>query len=164
MSALLATRLCIVLAVALIVSGGFFTGHILPLIGFSLGFGGFWLANTHWRWYFFSTLSFLALLACAVALSSWHGAWWALGATLVLIGAWDLEAFSDRLKAHDRVEPGLERAHLQQIGLVALVGFIAASIALIWSISLNLGSALFLAFVSIVALILVLRAGGRSAG
>ncbi len=163
MNATLVARACIALALLLIVLGGAVSGHGAVAL-FSVFLGGLWLINTFLSWYSWSTFSFLGLLICAALLSVWQAEWWALSATIFLVSAWDFDAFSARLKEHHKIEHGIEKAHLRQIGLIALVGFILGSIPLVWRFSLALSGALLLAIILIIVLVLSLRTGGRTAG
>jgi hypothetical protein len=84
-----------------------------------------WLITHFRRWYWFSSVALLAIIFVA-AYGVWNGfptVWMLLGAVGGLLG-WDLSDFARRLSyasAMDDVR-GMERRHLERVGIVAALG------------------------------------------
>jgi len=92
-----------------------------------------WLL-AHWRkYYWFSSVAlFLTLIAAAYGV--WNGfttIWMLLGALGGLLG-WDLSDFARRLSyaAPNDDAQGMERRHLERVGIVAVLGFGIAILSL----------------------------------
>jgi len=96
-----------------------------PARGFVL-LGALWLA-AHWRkWYWFSSVGLLVTIIAA-AYGVWHQfpiIWMLLGALGGLLG-WDLSDFARRLSYAAPMDDtsGMERRHLERVGIVAALGF-----------------------------------------
>src|SRR6185503_21128297 len=95
--------------------------------------GALWLAG-HWRkWYWFSSVGLLITIIAA-AYGVWSGfptIWMLLGALGGLLG-WDLSDFARRLSYAARTDDlqGMERRHLERVGIVAGLGFGLALLSL----------------------------------
>jgi len=87
--------------------------------------GALWLA-AHWRkWYWFSSMGLLITIIAA-AYGVWREfstVWMLLGALGGLLG-WDLSDFARRLSYAAPMDDtqGLERRHLERVGIVAALG------------------------------------------
>ncbi len=84
-----------------------------------------WLLAHFRRWYWFASLALLVIIVAA-AYGVWHGfatIWMLLGAVGGLI-AWDLSDFARRLSYASPMDDtrGLERRHLERVGIVAGLG------------------------------------------
>ena len=96
-----------------------------PALWFVL-LGALWLA-AHWRkWYWFSSVGLLLTIIAAA-----YGVWREFPTTWMLLGAlggllgWDLSDFARRLgyaAPMDDIQ-GMERRHLERVGIVAALGF-----------------------------------------
>ena len=88
--------------------------------------GVLWLA-AHWRkWYWFSSVGLLITIVAA-AYGVWHEfpiVWMLLGALGGLLG-WDLSDFARRLSYAAPMDDttGMERRHLERVGIVTALGF-----------------------------------------
>src|SRR5436309_3717293 len=84
-----------------------------------------WLIAHFRKWYWFSSLALLVMIFAA-AYGVWQGfptAWMLLGAVCSLLG-WDLSDFARRLSNASPMNDtrGLERRHLERVGIVAALG------------------------------------------
>ena len=108
------------------------------------GFAGFagwfvllgilWLAAQWRKYYWFSSLA-LVIIIVAAAYGVWHGfptVWMLLGVLGGLLG-WDLSDFARRLSYASPMDDtrGLERRHLERVGIVTALGFGLALLSLI---------------------------------
>jgi hypothetical protein len=99
-------------------------GFADPARGFIL-LGTLWLAS-HWRkWYWFSAMGLLITIIAA-AYGVWREfstAWMLLGALGGLLG-WDLSDFARRLSYAAPMDDtrGMERRHMERVGIVATLG------------------------------------------
>ena len=95
----------------------------------SLLLGALWLAG-HWRkWYWFSSVGLLITIIAA-AYGVWREfptIWMLLGALGGLLG-WDLSDFARRLSYAAPMDDtqGMERRHLERVGIVAALGLAIA--------------------------------------
>lgn len=129
LSALLAS---IVFASASFAWGYFQSGFGLYAI-WILIFGAGWLLVAWRKWNWFSSIALLVYIVVAVL-----GLWFEFSSTLMFAGgmlalfAWDVSDFRRRLNlsAKDDDVRRLEGHHLLQISLLALLGFMLASITL----------------------------------
>jgi hypothetical protein len=99
-------------------------GFTRPAIWFPL-LGALWLA-AHWRkWYWFSSVGLLITIIAAA-----YGVWrefptiWMLLGALGGLLAWDLSDFARRLSYAAPMDDtqGMERRHLERVGIVAALG------------------------------------------
>ena len=84
-----------------------------------------WLITHFRKWYWFSSLALLAIISAA-AYGVWREfptVWMLLGALGGLLG-WDLSDFARRLSYASPMDDtsGLERRHLERVGIVATLG------------------------------------------
>ncbi|HJR80697.1 MAG TPA: hypothetical protein VJ821_11540 [Anaerolineales bacterium] len=104
---------------------GYSQGGFTSLALWFLLLGVAWLA-AHWRkWYWFSSISMLIMIAAA-AYGVWQEfpiVWMVLGALGGLLG-WDLSDFARRLSYASPLDDtrGMERRHLERVGIVAALG------------------------------------------
>ena len=95
--------------------------------------GALWLVG-HWRkWYWFSSVGLLITIIVA-AYGVWREfptIWMLLGALGGLLG-WDLSDFARRLSYAAPMDDtqGMERRHLERVGIVAALGFGLALLSL----------------------------------
>jgi hypothetical protein len=85
-----------------------------------------WLVTHFRKWYWFSSLALL-ITVVAAGYGVWRGfpiVWMLLGALGGLLG-WDLSDFARRLSYASPMDDiqGMERLHLQRVGIVAVLGF-----------------------------------------
>lgn len=84
-----------------------------------------WLITHFRKWYWFSSVALLITILAA-AFGVWHAfstVWMLLGALGGLLG-WDLSDFARRLSFASPMDDtrGLERLHLERVGIVAVLG------------------------------------------
>jgi hypothetical protein len=112
-------------------------GSVSLAIGYSLAgasayslwflmLGGLWLFTHVRKWYWFSSIALL-IIVFAAAYGVWSEfpvVWMLLGALGGLLG-WDLSDFARRLSYASPMDDtrGLERLHLERVGIVAALGF-----------------------------------------
>jgi hypothetical protein len=88
--------------------------------------GGLWLLTHVRKWYWFSSIALLGILAAAAfgVWSEFPVVWMLLGALGGLLG-WDLSDFARRLSYASPMDDtrSLERLHLERVGIVAALGF-----------------------------------------
>jgi hypothetical protein len=122
---ILALIISIILGTGSIAFGYSQMGFTDPPLWFAL-VGALWLA-AHWRkWYWFSSVGLLVTIIAA-AYGVWHQfpiIWMLLGALGGLLG-WDLSDFARRLSYASPMDDtqGMERRHLERVGIVAALGF-----------------------------------------
>ena len=96
--------------------------------GYSLWFlllAAVWLVMHFRKWYWFSSIA-LVIVILAAAFGVWHEfptVWMLLGALGGLLG-WDLSDFARRLSYAAPMDDtrGLERLHMERVGIVAALG------------------------------------------
>jgi hypothetical protein len=85
-----------------------------------------WLMAHFRKWYWFSSIALLAIIAAAAygVWSEFPTVWMLLGALGGLLG-WDLSDFARRLSYASPLDDthNLERLHLERVGIVAALGF-----------------------------------------
>lgn len=91
-----------------------------------LALAGAWLITHVRKWYWFSSLALLVMVFAA-AYGVWREfrvVWMLLGALGGLLG-WDLSDFARRLSYASLMDDtrGIERLHLERVGIVAALGF-----------------------------------------
>jgi hypothetical protein len=96
--------------------------------------GGVWLTAHFRKWYWFSSIALL-LIVFAAAYGVWREfrtVWMLLGALGGLLG-WDLSDFARRLSYASPMDDtrGMERLHLERVGIVAGLGFGLAILSVI---------------------------------
>ncbi|HSB00369.1 MAG TPA: hypothetical protein VLE49_06955 [Anaerolineales bacterium] len=84
-----------------------------------------WLIAHFRKWYWFSSVALLVMILAA-AYGVWYGfptVWMLLGAVGGLLG-WDLSDFARRLSYAAPMDDtrGMERRHLERVGIVAVLG------------------------------------------
>ena len=92
-----------------------------------------WLITHFRRWYWFSSIALLVTIIAA-AFGVWSGfptIWMLLGALGGLLG-WDLSDFARRLSYAAPMDDtrGMERLHMERVGIVAVLGFGLAILSL----------------------------------
>ncbi len=115
-------------------------------------FGMFWLVGVwqRWRWFAYAGLAFnLAVAALGLWFTNFPPGWMFAGAIGGLL-AFDLTDFSYRLRFSASAEERrqVERRHLLRITLLALVGFVLASLAMMFTLNYSFEWGLFLAIVA----------------
>lgn len=95
---------------------------------------GSWLVTHFRKWYWFSSIALL-LIVFAAAYGVWREfptVWMLLGALGGLLG-WDLSDFARRLSYASPMDDtrGMERLHLERVGIVAVLGFGLAILSII---------------------------------
>ncbi len=97
-----------------------------------LGTGWFFAIWQEWKWYS-SVALFISTVAAALGL--WFGfiPGWMFAGGIFALFAWDMDNFRQRLRGlvKDDEIRGLERRHLARISLLALIGLVLASIAML---------------------------------
>ena len=112
-------------------------GTISLAIGYSQGgasnyllwffiLGALWLITQFRKWYWFSSMALL-IIVFAAAYGIWKEfriVWMLLGALGGLLG-WDLSDFARRLSYASPMDDihGMERFHMERVGIVAALGF-----------------------------------------
>lgn len=117
--------------------------------------GALWLVTHLRKWYWFSSIALLVIVFAA-AYGVWQEfptVWMLLGALGGLLG-WDLSDFARRLSYASPMDDtrGMERLHLQRVGIVAALGFGLAILSVVIRIQR-------LAFEVAVALVLLAALG-----
>ena len=117
--------------------------------------GALWLVTHLRKWYWFSSIALLVIIFAA-AYGVWQEfptVWMLLGALGGLLG-WDLSDFARRLSYASPMDDtrGMERLHLQRVGIVAALGFGLAILSVVIRIQR-------LAFEVAVALVLLAALG-----
>ena len=106
------------------------------MAGYSIWFlllGVIWLGTHFRKWYWFSSIALLITIIAA-AFGVWNGfptIWMLLGALGGLLG-WDLSDFARRLSYAAPMDDtrGMERLHMERVGIVAVLGFGLAILSL----------------------------------
>jgi hypothetical protein len=88
--------------------------------------GGIWLITHFRKWYWFSSIALL-IIVFGAAYGVWREfttVWMLLGALGGLLG-WDLSDFARRLSYASPMDDtrGMERLHMERVGIVAALGF-----------------------------------------
>lgn len=98
------------------------------MAGYSLWFlllAAGWLITHFRKWYWFSSLALLVIILAAAfgVWSEFPSVWMLLGALGGLLG-WDLSDFARRLSYAAPMDDtrGMERIHMERVGLVAVLG------------------------------------------
>ena len=126
-----------------------------------LAFTFVWLvaAWRRWRWFAYVGLTFNFL---AAALGLWFlnfpPGWMFTGAILALM-AWDLTDFQyrERFAASDEEKSASEMGHLQRISVLALLGFLLASVAMGLKLQFNFEWAALFVLVTALSLMQIIR-------
>jgi len=88
--------------------------------------GAIWLVTHFRKWYWFSSLALLIIVFAAAygVWSEFRTLWMLLGALGGLLG-WDLSDFARRLSYASPMDDtrGMERLHMERVGIVAGLGF-----------------------------------------
>lgn len=119
-------------------------------------FGALWLIAVWRRWRWFSGLG-LAFTFLAAAVGLWFlnfaPGWMFAGAIGGLI-AWDLTYFRERLRfsGSDEEQDAMAGRHLVRVAVLALLGFLLASLAMAIKLQFSFQWALLLAVVAILGL------------
>jgi len=122
---IIALVLSILLATVSLAIGYVQAGAAGYLLGFLL-LAVIWFMTHFRKWYWFSSLALL-ITVVAAGYGVWRGfptVWMLLGALGGLLG-WDLSDFARRLTYASPMDDiqGMERLHLQRVGIVAGLGF-----------------------------------------
>lgn len=136
------------------------------LVRVLLVLGVLWLVAGWKRWIWFSTIAILFLVVLAG-----FGLWIALSPGWMIAGAlggllaWDLSDFMRRLQFVHITDDkrGLERRHLTRVTIIAIIGVLLASIAMLVRLEFTLEWMMLLALVvvlGITQLVTWLRRGG----
>jgi hypothetical protein len=149
----------------------FYNGHLLGAVAaLAIGYavGGRWpvslvyvflglvwyLAQRRWVSGLENIMLFLFIAGAAVAF--WAGApgWMLLVGSILTLGAWDLDHFSQRLSRVDRVDfdTGLGWAHLARLGLVESIALAAGLVPLLVRFEIGFWWIMLLAFLAIIGL------------
>jgi hypothetical protein len=123
-------------------------------------FGVIWLVAVWQRWRWFATVG-LILGFTAAALGLWFlnfSPGWMLAGAIGGLLAWDLTSFRERLRfvASDEERLAMEGRHLVRIVVLALFGFLLASLAMAIKLQFNFQWAVLLAVVAILGVIQLL--------
>ena len=140
---------------------GYAGAGLAPLSRWILAFTAIWLlaAWRRWRWFAYVGLTFNFL---AAALGLWFlnfpPGWMFAGAILGLV-AWDLTDFQyrERFAASDEEKSLVEMRHLQRISVLALLGFLLASVAMGLKLQFNFEWAALLVLVTALSLMQIIR-------
>ena len=99
------------------------------MAGYSLWFlvlAAIWLITHFRKWYWFSSIALLIVIIAAAfgVWSEFTSVWMLLGALGGLLG-WDLSDFARRLSYASPMDDtrGMERIHMERVGIVAALGF-----------------------------------------
>jgi hypothetical protein len=116
--------------------------------------GALWLVTHLRKWYWFSSIALLVIVFAA-AYGVWREfptVWMLLGALGGLLG-WDLSDFARRLSYASPMDDtrGMERLHLERVGIVAALGFGLAILSVVIRIQ-RLGFEVAVALVLLAAL------------
>ena len=97
-----------------------------------LGAGWLFSVWQEWKWYSSFAL-FMATVASAFGLWFGFSPGWMFAGGIFALFAWDMTDFRQRLRgmANDDDTRGIERRHLARISLLALIGLVLASIAML---------------------------------
>jgi hypothetical protein len=117
--------------------------------------GALWLFAGWKRWAWFSTIAILITVALAG-----FGLWielspgWLIAGALGGLLAWDLSEFVRRLDVAPKSEDlqGLQRRHIARLTIVALVGLLLASIAMLVRLEFTLEWMMLLVLVAVLGL------------
>jgi hypothetical protein len=143
----------------LVLALGFALNDIWAGTAAVLAAGALWLLS-QWRalpWASTAGLVAQAIAAAAAMLLGVGGGWPVLALVAALV-AWDLDQFSQRMRAAGRVDdaPGQERRHIRRLLIVAGLGGLLGLVALSFQVRLSFGLALVLAVVMMLCLSMVI--------
>lgn len=142
------------------------TATVLLIIGYglnarwlallvSLVLGLLWLFGQRRGWTWTASLGLAGSVGTAAlaTLSSLSAAWTLPGIIAVLV-AWDLDRFAHHLRTMPHVEgvDELRRAHMRRLFLVAGVGALPATVALLVHVQLAFGWIFFLALLAVIGI------------
>ncbi len=124
-------------------------------------FSGLWLIATwrRWRWFAYIGLAFNFLAAAAGLWFLNFAPGWMFAGAICGLMAWDLTYFRQRLRfaASDDERRQVELWHLQRISILALLGFLLASLAMTVKLQFNFEWALLLVLVTALSLWQIIR-------
>jgi len=105
---------------------GYWQGGASNYSPWFLMLGAIWLLTHFRKWYWFSSIALLIMIFAA-GYGVWrefHTVWMLLGALGGLLG-WDLSDFARRLSYASPMDDtrGMERLHMERVGIVAALGF-----------------------------------------
>jgi hypothetical protein len=105
---------------------GYLRGAELNYAMWFLLLGAIWLVTHFRKWYWFSSIALL-IIVFGAAYGVWREfptVWMLLGALGGLLG-WDLSDFARRLSYASPMDDtrGMERLHMERVGIVAALGF-----------------------------------------
>jgi hypothetical protein len=148
-----------------------FSAHLLGAValfsvGFAIGerwqvslgyvfFGLVWhLAQRRWVSGLENVLLFIFIAAAVVGFFSGVPALMLLIGTVLTLGAWDLDHFTQRLNRVDRVDfdTGLGRAHLARLGLVETAALLVGLVPLLIRLQIGFWWILLLALLAVIGL------------
>lgn len=140
---------------------GYWQVGLHPLARWILFFGLVWLVAIWQRWRWFSTVG-LVLSFLAAALGLWFlnfAPGWMFAGAIGGLMAWDLTYFRYRLRfaGSDAERRAAEGRHLFRLSVLALLGFLLASLAMAVKLEFNFEWALLLAIVAILGVTQVVR-------
>jgi len=121
---------------------GYMVVGLPQLARWLIAFGILWLVAVSRRWRWFAHVG-LAVYFLAAALGLWFmdfpPGWMFAGAILAML-AWDLTFFQyrQRFAASDDERRGVERRHLLRVSVLCILGFVAASLAMMLRLQLTL--------------------------
>lgn len=121
-----------------------------------LVFGGIWIVAVWRRWYWFAYLG-LTFYFLVAALGLWFLNFppgWMFGGAICGLLAWDLTYFRyrQRFAATDEERRLVEARHLLRISILAVLGFVLASLAMVVQLQFNFEWAALLAVVAALGL------------
>jgi len=140
---------------------GYWQVGLHALARWILFFGLVWLLAVWQRWRWISVLG-LVLSFLAAALGLWFlnftPGWMFAGAIGGLM-AWDLTYFRYRLRyaGSDQERRAVERRHLLRLSVLALLGFLLASLAMAVKLAFNFQWALLMAIVAVLGVTQLVR-------
>jgi hypothetical protein len=112
---------------------GYLQGGVSSYSLWFLLLAAIWLGTHFRKWYWFSSIALLIVIIAAAygVWSEFPTVWMLLGALGGLLG-WDLSDFARRLSYAAPMDDtrGLERLHLERVGIVATLGFGLAILSL----------------------------------
>ncbi len=140
---------------------GYWQVGLAAVVRWILLFGLAWLVAVWQRWRWFSTIG-LALSFLAAALGLWFlnfAPGWMFAGAIGALMAWDLTYFRYRLRyaGSEAEKRGMEGRHLVRLSVLALLGFLLASLAMAVKLEFNFAWALLLAVVSILGVLQLVR-------
>ncbi len=132
---------------------GYFQAGMLDFTRGILAFGALWLLAVWQRWRWFATVG-LIFCFLGAALGLWllnFPPGWMFAGSIGGLLAWDLTWFRyrQRFVASDEERGAMEGRHLVRLSVLALLGFLLASLAMAVKLQFNFEWALLLALVAI---------------